>query len=409
MRVLRNTLLVALCLAPGPSFGQALPAETPTFVGGRVSLGGEFTITGSPDDPGRFNDTDYQRNALQLIRFGVTALVRPFERFTLVTELRAEGDTAGGPWTTTPYAAYVRVRPWRDRAIDVQAGRIPPVFGVAGRRVYATGNVLIGYPLAWQYLTVLRSDAIPADADALIYARSVTGLSYYPPGAYEAAAGVPLATAFRYDTGVEVRVGDVLSPVSVSAAVTAGTLSKPGVSDGNGGPQFSTRVALHPSPGFVSGVSFADGPFLADGLDATLPETERGRRHAQRTWGADAEYSAGHWLVRAEVVLARWDIPVSRGPATALSLRSTAFSLEGRYRLQPGLTVAGRFDRMGFNTIQGTYTTAPWDAPVWRIETGVAYALTRHLIARFSVQHDQRDRGRVLRSTLAAVQGTLWF
>src|SRR5690606_18908187 len=96
---------------------------------------------------------------------------RPTDRITLVAELRAEGDTAGGDWTALPFAAYVRLRPWKDRPFDIQAGRIPPVFGAAGRRIYAADNVLIGYPLAWQYLTVLRSDALPGHADALLAAR----------------------------------------------------------------------------------------------------------------------------------------------------------------------------------------------------------------------------------------------
>ena len=76
----------------------------------------------------------------------MTASFRPVERIALVTELRAEGDTNGGPWTALPFAAYVRVRPWKDRPFDIQAGRIPPVFGAAGRRIYANDNVLIGYP-----------------------------------------------------------------------------------------------------------------------------------------------------------------------------------------------------------------------------------------------------------------------
>jgi hypothetical protein len=42
------------------------------------------------------------------------------------------------------------------------------------------------------------------------------------------ARGVPLATAFRYDTGVEGRIGDDASLVSVAVALTNGTLSAPG-------------------------------------------------------------------------------------------------------------------------------------------------------------------------------------
>ena len=51
---------------------------------------------------------------------------------------------------------------------DIQAGRIPPTFGAFGRHAYGTDNPVIGYPLAYQYLTSLRTDAVPETADDLL-------------------------------------------------------------------------------------------------------------------------------------------------------------------------------------------------------------------------------------------------
>ncbi len=236
-----------------------------------MTLGGEFTATVAPDDEGKFNYTDYERSALQLIRLGVTINVRPVEGIAFITELRAEGATDGGPWNGIPVAAYLRVRPWRKHAFDIQAGRIPPVFGVGGRRLYSSDNVLIGYPLAWQYLTVMRPDAVPANADELIYARSYGWQPSYSVGSDNYAKGVPLATAFRYDTGVEARVGEETRPLSVAAAFTAGTVSSPGARSSNGGPQFSTRVAVRPTTGLILGGSYANGTFIANTVQETLP------------------------------------------------------------------------------------------------------------------------------------------
>ena len=115
---------------------------------------------------------------------------------------------------------------------------------------------------------------------------------------------MPLTTAFRYDTGVQARVGGEQQRVSVAAAVTAGTLSSPGARTTNGGPQVSTRLAVRPTTGLVLGASFADGRFFADDLAMPLPagaggytygddaSTTTGRYH-QQTWGADGEYSLG--------------------------------------------------------------------------------------------------------------------
>jgi hypothetical protein len=407
-----NRLLPALLLVlalPGIAVAQSWTDETPSLAGGRVALGGEVTVTASPEDDGRFNYTDYERNALQLIRVALTAAVRPVERITFVAELRAEGDTSGGPWSATPFAVYVRVRPWRDRPFDIQAGRIPPVFGVAGRRAYANDNVLIGYPLIWQYLTILRPDAVPANADELIYARNAGWQSWYSVGAGDYARGVPLATAFHYDTGVEARFGDDLSRVSLATALTAGTLSSPGTGARSGGPQLSARVAVVPTMGLVIGGSFADGDFLSNAAERDLPPSLRSQRYGQQSWGFDAEYSRGYWLVRAEGIAVRWALPYLYDPPIDDPITSAGISVEGRYRIAPGLTLGARVDHIGFSELTGSHETLPWDAPVSRIEAGLAWTIARHVTARLSIQHNHRDRGPVTSATLPAVQVSLWF
>ena len=375
-----------------------------------MTIGGEVTATVAPDDDGRFNTTDYDRSALQLLRFGVTAAFRPLERVTFIAELRAEGDTAGGDWTALPSAAYVRVRPWKDVPFDVQAGRIPPVFGAAGRRIYASDNVLIGYPLAWQYLTVLRSDAVPWNGNELIYARDVQGgETNYTVGAEGYAHGVPLATAFRYDTGVEARLGNEYTRASIAAAVTAGTISSPGARKTNGGPQVSGRAAFRPLVGLVLGASIAQGTFVADTVQRELPAFASDGHYTQRSLGADAEYSLGHFLARAELVSARWRLPALGAPALDRPLWASGISIEGRYRLMPGLTAGARVDHLAFSRVRGTYEELAWDAPVSRVEAGLAWKATRNVIVRGTVQHDTRQRGRVQSATLPALQVTLWF
>lgn len=407
--------LICGLLSPAGAGAQLLPQETVSLAGGRLTVGGEATATVAPEDRGQFNVTDYERSALQLLRLAVTTSLRPVERIALVAELRAEGDTSGGPWTALPFAAYVRVRPWKDRPFDIQAGRIPPVFGAAGRRIYATDNVLIGYPLAWQYLTVLRTDAVPSSADELIGARDAGWKPWYSVGTPGYARGVPLTTAFRYDTGVQARLGGEHQRVSWASAVTAGTLSSPGARRANGGPQVSTRLAVRPVTGLVAAASFADGRFLADsvapasGTPGGYGEATAGGRFHQQTWGADAEYSAGYFLARAEVVSARWRLP--RVPPAGIDrpLRATGVSVEARYRLAPGVTVAARADRLTFSTLNGAYGALPWDAPVSRVETGAAWAVSRNVIVRAALQHNRRTRGAVRSSTVPALQATLWF
>jgi hypothetical protein len=385
---------------------QGWPEQTATLFDGRVTLGGEATATVAPEDNGHFTYTDYERSSLQLVRLGIAAAIRPIDRLTFVVDLRAEGDTSGGDWSAIPVALYVRVRPWRDRPFDIQAGRIPPVFGVAGRHIYASDNVLIGTPLAWQHLTVLRADAVPANADELIYARSYGWQPGYSVGNDGYARGVPLATAFRYDTGVEGRIGDDASLVSVAVALTNGTLSAPGLRSSNGGPQVSTRVALHPSAAWVIGASYADGQFVADTVRDGLPASQSGGRTRSARSARDAVF-VGHMLVRAELVprdgRCRARPPPSTIPSGPPDLR------RGTLQDRAGRDGGPSRRSPGFNNQTGTYLTLPWDAPVSRVEGGVSWAATRHVILRGSIQYNSRTRGPIRSKTLPAAQVTLWF
>ena len=134
------------------------------------------------------------------MRLGLSASWRPADWLAFVGEIRSEDFEH-----PSAYAAYVRVRPWRSRAFDIQAGRIPPTFGAFGRHAYGTDNPVIGYPLAYQYLTSLRTDAVPATADDLLAMRARGWKSSFPVGSQTPGPGVPLVTAFQWDTGVQVR------------------------------------------------------------------------------------------------------------------------------------------------------------------------------------------------------------
>jgi hypothetical protein len=84
--------------------------------------------------------------------------------------------------------------------------------------------------------------------------------------------------------------------------------------------------------------------------------------------------------------------------------------LEGEIHAEPGLYTAARIGHLGFSDITGTATTAPWDAPVTRLEVGGGYAIQRNLLAKLSYQHNRRDGGRLATSAnLVATQLVYWF
>jgi hypothetical protein len=230
----------------------------------------------------------------------------------------------------------------------------------------------------------------------------------YPIGSSESAHGLPLITAFRWDTGVQVTLDT--SRVGLTGAVTMGSLSNPRVGDDNDGKQLVGRLTLRPSPAVVIGVSGARGAYLNRTVTNALQPPLGSGRFRQEAFGADLEVSRDYWLLRAEAVLSRWHLPPT-GSLSDRRLSALAFSVEGRYKVRPGLYTAARLDHLGFSDLHTLADGRPveWDAPVTRIELGGGYSLARNVLAKVAVQHNRRDAGFVRSGAMVAAQLQFWF
>jgi len=386
---------------------QALPAGPIETARGTVTITGEVTATaGSRDDKAFFNYTDYEHNALRMFRASVSGMWRPTSRMAVLTEVRSEDLEA-----IIAYALYVRVRPWTSVPLDVQAGRIPPVFGAFGRRAYGNDNPLIGYPLAYQYLTSMRSDAVPASADELLSMRARGWKATYNVGNPLAGPGVPIVSAYRWDTGVQAHYGT--DRVDAAFAVTSGTLSNPRVDDDNDGRQWSARGAVKPLTGLVLGASAARGAFVNQVIVDAYEPVLGAHDYTQTAIGVDGEYSRGYWIVRGEAIHSQWALPKINKPFIEDPVAATAAYVETRYRLTPRLFVGARVDHLSFSKVTGDrlFNGQPtsWDAPVERVEAGGGVNLQRNLTLRAIFQHNWRDGGRVREKSYVSAQLTYWF
>jgi hypothetical protein len=400
--VKRTLFATCLLLCASASARAQIPSEPIVFGDGRVTLGGDVSWSIAPEDTGFFNYTDYDHSTFRMIRLALAASVRAGDHVALLAEIRSENGER-----PEPYGFYLRIRPWSQRTLDIQVGRVPPTFGAFARRTYAADNLLIGYPLAYQYLTAIRADALPASVDELFRMRGRGWLSNFSIGNLAPERGVPLASAFRWDTGLQVHAETDL--VDGTASVTTGTLSNPRFDDDNGGPQVAGRVALHPVAGLILGASTSRGPFVTrTALRAVLPEASTSDFN-QTAWGGDLEYSRGYYLVRAETVWSNWTLPIVRASSTALALSAMATAVEGRYKIRPGLYAAARVDHLSFSEIASATTRQTWDAPVTRWEIGGGYSILRNLLLKFEYQHNTRAGGRVTNLSMGAGQVVFWF
>ena len=399
-RAFRAAACLAALLIATRAAAQTIPSEPLTFGDGRVVVSGDAAVAFAPKDDGFFNYSNYEQTTLRQIRFGMTASIRVSDRISVLGELRSENFEY-----VTPFALYARIRPLANRRLDVQIGRIPPTFGSFSRRSYGHDNPLIGSPIAYQYLTSLRPDSVPADLDELVRMRGRGWLSAFSVGDRFGHHGVPLVNAFTWDTGAEISTGWHM--VTAAVGVTNGTSSNPRVSDDNPGKQVSLRTTVTPTTGLIVGASFARGEFLDRRIRPLLSNPDA-HDFDQRAAEIDVEYSRAHWLARAEVMRSEWTLPIGTA-GTAMPLRSLATTLEGRYTFAPGWYGAARVEHLGFSQITTSTQTTEWEAPVTRTEVGVGYYVQRNLIAKTSLQFNRRDGGRVQRSQLLAAQLLYWF
>jgi len=392
-----------LALMAAVSAQSTASADAPSFFGGRLRLGGEVSGTLGSDDKGFFNYSDYAVSRLRLFRIDLAAELRLASALAVLADVRTDNLE-----TPRVYALYLRVTPWPGRAIDLQAGLVPPVFGAYGRLRYGYDDPLPSLPLVYQYLTVLRYDSVPARAEDLAAQRGRGWLVGYPVGASDPETGLPVVAGERYDTGLQLRVGR--APLSAAVALTQGSLSCPLVHDINDGRQLSGRVAFTPGPALVVGVSAASAEWLSRDVVAAVPAGSSwpsGRR--QDALGVDVEWSAGYWIVRGEAVWSRWGLPAVAETLIAEPLPALGAFAEARYKIVPGLYAAARLEHLGFGSIGSALGRQTWDANVSRLEAGLGWEPRRYLLLKASWQHDRRDGGRVRRSDLFAGQVLLWF
>ncbi len=400
VRAICALLLVAIVR---PAAAQA-PDETPR--GGlaeRVSVGGEVTAGYGSKDPGFFNYATYAYDPMRNVRVVVDTSVRLSRQIEVLGQLRTDGLSHA-----RLTALYVRVRPWRARQIDLQAGRVPTTFGLFGRSGYGADNPLVGRPLPYGYLTSLRRDALPATAADLIRMRGRGWLASFPRGNLTPDRGLPIVDPDSWDTGLQARV--VRGKMEWTSALTQGSLGSPRVSDDNDGRALASRLVVRATPALTLGASASRGAFLSRSLADTLGSSARVESFRQTATAVDAQMASGRWQVRGEVMRSTWTLPSATDPALNSGVHALAGWLEGRVRVLPGVDVAARTERLAFSDLATATGAQPWESPVSRVEAGIVASPQRHVRLKFAAQRNRRPLGgRVRHDTLLAAQLGVWF
>lgn len=402
---LRRTLqtvslgLVMAVRSAAPALAQDV--QTRYATDRRVGVGFEAAAIASPrDDTTFFNYTDYEHNALRVVRLRLMAEWRAASMLSFVGEVRTEGVDG-----VDVSALFLRWRPWTDHAVTVQAGRVPTLIGVFPRRAYGRDNVVIGWPLAYQYLVSLRPDALPATVDDLLRMRGRGWQPSFPIGSQALRPGVSLISASRWDTGVQISAQ--VRRLLLAGAVTEGPPGVPSVRDRTPGLGWSGRASFAFPAGVIVGASGGTGSWVHQQvLDQVALE---GAAATQSVVGVDAEAGRAHWLLRTEWFHATFTLPIAA--ATPLQLGTRAGFIEGRYRFGARWQLGGRVEQLRFARVEGSPLRGPtpWDADVDRVEAALAYRVTTTAEIKVAWQHNWRDGGRVRARGFPAIQLLYWY
>src|SRR6185503_11563415 len=314
------------------------------------------------DELAFFNFTDYEHNALRVVRMRLMAEWRVAARLSFVGEVRTEnGDGVDVP------ALYLRWRPWSNRAVAIQAGRVPPLIGAFPRRAYGRANIVIGWPLAYQYLVSLRPDALPATVDDLLRMRGRGWQPSFPIGSQTLRPGVSLINASHWDTGVQ--ISTQLRGLSLAGAVTEGPPARPSVRDRTPGLGWSGRASLTLPAGVVVAASGGTGNWIDR---AVLDQSSLQSAASQRVVGVEAEAGRGRWLLRTEWFHAAFTLPIEAAP---VHLGARVGFVEGRYRFGARWQFGARAEQLRFARVGGSALRGPtpWDADVDRVEGALSY------------------------------------
>jgi hypothetical protein len=108
-------------------------------------------------------------------------------------------------------------------------------------------------------------------------------------------------------------------------------------------------------------------------------------------------------------VFTRWHLPAVDATLIEDPLGAGGAFLEARFKLLPGIYLAGRAEHLRMNELATSLGPREWDAHVTRFELGAGWSPVRRLLLKGSWQHNSRDGGRVRESDLLAGQVLLWF
>jgi len=290
----------------------------------------------------------------------------------------------------------LRVTPWDDGRLNIQAGKFATVVGKWTSRHDSWDNPFITAPLPYENLTSIW-DMVAADSPTTL-------LEWYDSEKY---LRLPIVWGPSYTTGLAVsgRLGEFdyaaeVKNAPLSSRPQAWDLGEVDFSH----PTFSGRLGWKPNPAWDVGFSASTGSYLLPEASGMLPSGKGLGDYRQVTLAQDISYAWHHWQIWAEVFENRFEIPLV-GNADA-----AAYFIEAKYKFTPQFFGAVRWNQEVFNCFPyEDGSRIPWSYNSWRVDAALTYRFTTHIQAKLQYSFLRQERADHPDQNLVAAQFTVRF
>jgi len=298
-------------------------------------------------------------------------------------------DLFADAYVTDRVTAYVNIRSQQDQIMNIdylairitdisplgfniQAGKFDMPFGNLYSRRFPADNFLFGLPLIYQYHTVVMSNYIFPDAQAMLYRRGQGGSPDLPSSMSILDRGI-------YGTGV--MLFGSIGIIDYFAALMNGTVSNTG-SYGNSLNVNNDigkllRVTVTPLFGLTIGGSVSWGSYLSDTIENYLPDYTSAEDYKQFIGSIDIEYTRGHIQFFSQALYNSWEYP-----NIIDDLNVFGYYAETKYTFRPRWFIAARVNQMLFSNITVDGINQRWDYNVLQVEGGIGFAIDRNTLVK---------------------------
>ena len=290
----------------------------------------------------------------------------------------------------------LRVTPWPDGRLTLQAGKFATVVGNFAARHLSWDNPFVNAPVVYENVTAIEDSTGEVTRDlhhALFddkyeFIPVVWGPSY--ASGFSAAGRVA-----QFEYAAEIK------NASLSSRPEEWDLTARGFAD----PTFSGRVGFHPNEMWRFGLSASDGAYLRAEAERFLPRGRDIDDYREKVFAQDVSFAWRHLQLWAEFYEARFEVPRLGDGDTF------AWYVEAKYKFMPQLFAALRWNQQFFGRFDETrFGAAPrLGDDVWRTDAALAYRFTAHTQLKVQYSFQKETSGARDDNHLFASQFTVRF